>query len=224
MRIWLDPDKLANLNMTPDDVVAALRQQNIQVAAGVIGQPPMATGNPLQLNISALGRLSEEQQFEDIVVKTGDQGQIVRLRDVARVELGGLDYGVNNYASTTPAVAMPITQLPGSNALETARNIRSTMAGAFEILSGRTRVRHHLRSHHLYFRIDHGGGAYHLRSHPPGRAGGDGFSPDLARLDHSTRRHSDITYRCVCLHGGAGLFPEQSFALRSRAGHRHRGR
>ncbi|MGB9274699.1 MAG: multidrug efflux RND transporter permease subunit [Terrimicrobiaceae bacterium] len=127
MRIWLDPDKLANLNMTPDDVVAALRQQNIQVAAGVIGQPPMATGNPLQLNISALGRLSEEQQFEDIVVKTGDQGQIVRLRDVARVELGGLDYGVNNYASTTPAVAMPITQLPGSNALETARNIRSTM-------------------------------------------------------------------------------------------------
>ena len=127
MRIWLDPDKLANLNMTPDDVVAALRQQNIQVAAGVIGQPPMATGNPLQLNISALGRLSEEQQFEDIVVKTGDQGQIVRLRDVARVELGGLDYGVNNYASTTPAVAMPITQLPGSNALETARNIRRTM-------------------------------------------------------------------------------------------------
>ena len=127
MRIWLDPDKLANLSMTPDDVVGALRQQNIQVAAGVIGQPPMAAGNPLQLNISALGRLSEEQQFEDIVVKTGDRGQIVRLRDVARVELGGLDYGVNNYASTTPAVAMPITQLPGSNALETARHIRRTM-------------------------------------------------------------------------------------------------
>ncbi len=127
MRIWLDPDKLANLSMTPDDVVAALRQQNIQVAAGVIGQPPMASGNPLQLNISALGRLSEEQQFEDIVVKTGERGQIVRLRDVARVELGGLDYGVNNYATTTPAVAMPVSQLPGSNALETARNIRSTM-------------------------------------------------------------------------------------------------
>ena len=128
MRIWLDPDKLANLSMTPDDVVTALRQQNIQVAAGTIGQPPMTPGNPLQLNISALGRLSEEQQFEEIVVKTGERGQIVRLRDVARVELGGLDYGVNNYASTTPAVAMPITQLPGSNALETALNIRRTMA------------------------------------------------------------------------------------------------
>ena len=128
MRIWLDPDKLANLNMTPDDVVTALRQQNIQVAAGTIGQPPMTPGNPLQLNISALGRLSEEQQFEEIVAKTGERGQIVRLRDVARVELGGLDYGVNNYASTTPAVAMPITQLPGSNALETAQNIRRTMA------------------------------------------------------------------------------------------------
>ena len=128
MRIWLDPDKLANLNMTPDDVVTALRQQNIQVAAGTIGQPPMTPGNPLQLNISALGRLSEEQQFEEIVVKTGERGQIVRLRDVARVELGGLDYGVNNYATTTPAVAMPITQLPGSNALDTALNIRRTMA------------------------------------------------------------------------------------------------
>ena len=128
MRIWLDPDKLANLSMTPDDVVTALRQQNIQVAAGTIGQPPMTSGKPLQLNISALGRLSEEQQFEEIVVKTGERGQIVRLRDVARVELGGLDYGVNNYATTTPAVAMPITQLPGSNALETAQNIRRTMA------------------------------------------------------------------------------------------------
>ena len=128
MRIWLDPDKLANLSMTPDDVVTALRQQNIQVAAGTIGQPPMTPGKPLQLNISALGRLSEEQQFEEIVVKTGERGQIVRLRDVARVELGGLDYGVNNYASTTPAVAMPITQLPGSNALETAQNIRRIMA------------------------------------------------------------------------------------------------
>jgi hydrophobe/amphiphile efflux-1 (HAE1) family protein len=127
MRIWLDPDRLANLSMTPSDVVTALREQNVQVAAGVIGQPPTTTGNPVQLNVSVLGRLSEEEQFEDIVVKTGAEGEVVRLRDVARVELGALDYSVNNYASTIPAIAMPISQLPGSNALETARGIRDAM-------------------------------------------------------------------------------------------------
>lgn len=127
MRIWLDPDKLSNLKMTPGDLVAALREQNVQVAAGIIGQSPTTPGNPLQLNISALGRLSEPDQFEDIVVKVGENRQTVRLRDVARVELGGLDYGVSNYATTTPAVAMPITQLPGSNALETAQEIHAAM-------------------------------------------------------------------------------------------------
>ncbi|MDX2080087.1 MAG: multidrug efflux RND transporter permease subunit [Terrimicrobiaceae bacterium] len=128
MRIWLQPDKLAALEMLPEDVVAALREQNVQVAAGVVGQPPTTTGNPFQLNVSALGRLSEEGEFGEIVVKTGEGGEVVRLRDVARVELGALDSSVVSYLSTIPAVAMPVSQLPGSNALETARRIREAMA------------------------------------------------------------------------------------------------
>lgn len=127
IRVWLDPDRLSSLGMTADDVVAALREQNVQVAAGVLGQQPAPAGNAFQLNISALGRLSTTEQFNDIIVKSGGGQDVVRLRDVARVELGAQDYGINNYASKTPAVAMPIEQRPGSNALETSKAIRAAM-------------------------------------------------------------------------------------------------
>ncbi|WPJ94425.1 multidrug efflux RND transporter permease subunit [Coraliomargarita algicola] len=128
MRIWLNPEKLSSLSMIPSDVVAALREQNVQVAAGVIGQSPTSQGNAFQYNVSTLGRLDNETAFEDIVVKTGQNGEVVHLRDVARVELGAQDYGIVNYATKTPALAMPIFQRPGSNALETASAIRATMA------------------------------------------------------------------------------------------------
>jgi multidrug efflux pump len=128
MRIWLNPEKLSSLSMIPSDVVSALREQNVQVAAGVIGQSPTTPGNAFQYNVSTLGRLDNETEFEDIVVKTGAKGEIVRLRDVARVELGAQDYGIINYASGTPALAMPIFQRPGSNALDTAKAVRATVA------------------------------------------------------------------------------------------------
>ncbi len=127
MRVWLDPEKLSSMSMIPDDVVAALREQNVQVAAGVIGQNPAPDGTGFQYSINTLGRLSEPEEFENIVVKTGNEGQVVRLRDVARVELGALDYGVVNYATDIRSLAMPIFQRPGSNALETATAIRTAM-------------------------------------------------------------------------------------------------
>ena len=127
MRIWLNPEKLSSLSMIPTDVISALREQNVQVAAGVIGQNPTSTGNAFQYSVNTLGRLTEEDEFEDIIVKTGDNGQVVRLRDVARVELGALDYGVINYATDIRSLAMPIFQRPGSNALETAQAIRVAM-------------------------------------------------------------------------------------------------
>ncbi|MEM6899777.1 MAG: multidrug efflux RND transporter permease subunit [Pseudomonadota bacterium] len=127
MRIWLDPEKLSSLEMIPQDVVAALREQNVQVAAGVIGQNPTTSGNAFQYSVNTLGRLTDEGEFENVIVKTGDNGQVVRLRDVARVELGALDYGVINYATDIRSLAMPIFQRPGSNALETAQRIRNAM-------------------------------------------------------------------------------------------------
>ena len=128
MRVWLDPERVAALNLTTGDVVQALREQNVQVAAGIIGQPPIPQGNAYQLSVNTLGRLLEAEQFENIVVKTGENGRITRVRDVARVELGARDYAVNSYLNGKPAVAIAIAQRPGSNALTTATAVRQTMA------------------------------------------------------------------------------------------------
>jgi multidrug efflux pump len=127
MRIWLDPDKVASRNMTASDVVNAIREQNVQVAAGVLGLPPAPKGTQFQLTVSTMGRLVDPKQFEDIVIKTGTDGQVTRLKDVARVELGALDSTMDSALDGEPAVAMVIFELPGSNSLDTSDAIRATM-------------------------------------------------------------------------------------------------
>jgi len=128
MRVWLDPEKLAALSMTAGDVVRALREQNVQVAAGQLGAPPNAgSGAEFQLSINAPGRLTDEEQFRDVIVRSGEDGQITRLGDVARVELGANNYALRSLLDNKPAVAMPIFQRPGSNALEMAANVKKTM-------------------------------------------------------------------------------------------------
>jgi multidrug efflux pump len=125
MRVWLDAEKLSSLNLTATDVVTALQEQNVQVAAGVIGQQPVPKGSAFQYTVTTLGRLTDPEQFKDIVVKTGSNGRIVKVRDVARVELAALDYSVNSYLGGKPAVAMIVQQRPGSNALATAGAVRA---------------------------------------------------------------------------------------------------
>ncbi len=142
MRVWLDPDKLSAREMTASDIVGAIREQNVQVAAGRLGQPPVPAGAavPFQLPINTQGRLTTQDQFEDIIVKTGAQGQTVHLRDVVRdtvyddgrivergVELGAKNYDVNGYLDGEPSVAIGIFQLPGSNALDTAKAVKDKM-------------------------------------------------------------------------------------------------
>jgi hydrophobe/amphiphile efflux-1 (HAE1) family protein len=126
MRVWLDPEKLAVRNLATGDVVDAIREQNIQVAAGQVGTPP-ATGAEFQLALNAMGRLSDEEQFGDIIVKTGTEGEIVRLRDVARIELGAATYAMRAALDNKNAVALPVYQAPGSNGLELSSRVRATM-------------------------------------------------------------------------------------------------
>src|SRR2546430_3351132 len=128
MRVWLDPEKLASRNMTGGDVVRAIREQNLQVAAGTIGQPPVPSGQDFQLTISTQGRLLDEQQFGDIIIKQGAQGQVTRIRDVARVELAARDYSVSSQLSGKPAAALVIFQLPGTNAIDTSDAVRAKLA------------------------------------------------------------------------------------------------
>jgi multidrug efflux pump len=126
MRVWLDPQKLAARNMTAGDVVEAIREQNVQVAAGQIGAPP-SQDSQFQLAINAVGRLTDEQQFRDIVIKTGAGGEVIHLADVARVEVGAQQYSVKSLLSNKNAVAIPVFQSPTANALELSKEVRKTM-------------------------------------------------------------------------------------------------
>jgi multidrug efflux pump len=127
MRVWLDPDKIAARSLTASDVVAAIREQNVQVAAGGIGQPPLASPGEMQLQINAKGRLLDEEEFGNIVVKRGPNGEDVLLKSVARVELGASEYALRSLLDNKPAVAIPIFQLPGSNAIAVSDAVRASM-------------------------------------------------------------------------------------------------
>ena len=127
MRVWLDPERLAARGMTAGDVVNALKEQNVQVAAGRIGQPPVPSGQDFQYILSTLGRLTEPEEFGQIIVKTGSTGQITRLKDVARLELGAKNQDTLCTLDGQPSVGLAIYQLPGSNAIEVADNIRHKM-------------------------------------------------------------------------------------------------
>jgi len=128
MRVWLDPEKLAIRDLTAGDVITALRGQNVQVAAGVINQPPVPQPGAFQLNVETQGRLSTPEAFGNIIVKAEGDGRVVRVDDVARVELGAADYNRNGYLDERVAIPMGIFQRPGSNALETASQVEAAMA------------------------------------------------------------------------------------------------
>jgi multidrug efflux pump len=128
MRIWLDPNRMYSRGLTTDDIIAAIQAQNVQVAAGRLGAEPAPPGTELQLTINTQGRLVTPDQFGQIIVKRGDNGEIVYLSDVSSVELGAKDYNVSSYLDGKPAVALAIFQLPGSNAVKTAHEVRALMA------------------------------------------------------------------------------------------------
>ncbi|WP_105382408.1 efflux RND transporter permease subunit [Neorhizobium alkalisoli] len=127
MRVWIDPQKAAEHSLAASDISNAIRSQNVQAAAGIIGASPSPQGVNLQLNVNAQGRLQTPEEFGNIIVKSGDRGQITRLRDVARIELGAADYTLRSLLDGQPAVAVAVLQAPGSNAIEIADNVRATM-------------------------------------------------------------------------------------------------
>src|SRR3954447_5885288 len=127
MRLWLDPDKLASRQMTATDVMNALKEQNVQVAAGQIGQPPVPKGIDFQYTMSTLGRLTKPEQFEQIILKRGETGSVTYLKDVARIELGAKSQDQTCTLDGKSSAALAIFQLPGSNALATADRVRAKM-------------------------------------------------------------------------------------------------
>lgn len=127
MRIWLDPEKMASLGLTSSDVYDAITEQNQQVAAGALGAPPVGNNQKLQLTLTTQGRLQSKEEFEDIVLGIGDDSAVIRLRDVARVELGAEDYSFSSTLDSSPTVGLGVMQLPGANALQLASQVSETM-------------------------------------------------------------------------------------------------
>ena len=224
MRIWLDPDKVAARNLTAGDVVQALRGQNVQVASGVLNQPPVPDQGAFQLNVETLGRLKEAKEFENIVVKTEPGGRVTRLRDIARVELGAQDYTANGYLDRRPAVPLLIFQQPGSNALATADRLLATMAELAQSFPSGLRYDVIYNPTEFIAAVGPGGDRHDLRGDDPGRPRGDPVPADLARLDHPDRRHPDLADRHFRGHGGVRLLAQQPVPVRPGAGDRHRGR
>jgi multidrug efflux pump len=128
MRVWLDPQKVAERGLAASDVTREIQAQNVQAAAGVVGASPNLPGVDLQLSVNAQGRLQSEEEFGDIVVKTGAHGEVTRLRDIARIELGASQYSLRSLLDNKPAAAIGIFQAPGSNALAISDTVRKTMA------------------------------------------------------------------------------------------------
>ncbi|WP_285349240.1 efflux RND transporter permease subunit [Pseudomonas sp. ME-P-057] len=127
LRVWLDPSKTASRNITATDVVNAIREQNRQVAAGQLGAPPSPSATSFQMSINTQGRLVSEEEFENIIVRAGDNGEITRVKDIARVELGSSQYALRSLLNNQPAVAIPIFQRPGSNAIDISNEVRAEM-------------------------------------------------------------------------------------------------
>jgi multidrug efflux pump len=128
MRMWLDPQKMAERGLSASDIVREIRAQNVEAAGGFVGASPSVPGVDVQLPINAQGRLQSEEEFGDIVVKSGTAGEVTRLRDVARIELGASEYALRSLLDNKSAVAIPIYQAPGSNAIQISDNVRAMMA------------------------------------------------------------------------------------------------
>ena len=224
MRIWLDPNKVAAKGLTASDVVAAIREQNIQVAAGAIGKQPNGTPVDTELLINTQGRLVTEEQFGAIIVKIGPGGERVQLRDVARIELGASDYALRSLLNNKAAVALPIFQLPGSNAIATSNAVRAAMAELKKNFPDGLDYSIVYDPDHLRPQFDREGGAHPGRGHPPRGAGRHPVPADLAGLDHPACRRPRVPRRHLSRDERAGLFHQRPLSLRPGPRHRHRGR
>ncbi len=238
MRLWLDPERLATRSLTASDVITAIQNQNVQVAAGAVGQQPVPAGQPFQLTMSALGRLDTERQFGDIILKTGapsssktnssagstsgPSSPVVYVRDVARVELGAQTYDQTATADGKPSAGMAVFLLPGANALEVADAIKQRMKELKSRFPPGLEYDYLLRHHAVHPAVRRGSGQHAPDRGPAGGRGRAVLPAGLEGHDPAHDRRARLPGRHVRRHGGPGLQPEQPDPVRAGAGHRHR--
>lgn len=223
MRIWLSPDKLAQFDLTPNDVAAAIREQNAQFAAGSLGAEPAPEGQAFTFSVTTQGQLSDPEEFEAIILRAEQDGSTLRLGDVARAELGAQNYAFSATYNGQSAVPMGVYLQPGANALETATAVREALEDLLLPLPGGARLYGALRHHRV--RGDLHPRGVHLPADRRGAGGGGDLHvpPALARHPDSGGGDSGIADRHLRRHAGLRLLGQPADALRSGAGHRYRG-
>ncbi len=197
IRIWMQPDKLAQLGLTPSDVAAAVRQQNSQYAAGQVGVEPVSEHVDFTYAVTAQGRLQEPEEFEQIVVHTTEAGGIVRLKDVARVELGAQTYSNQATINGQRAVMMALVLQPGANALETGNAVPGAPGGAVEGIPEGHDLRHSLRHHPIREGVDQGSGQDAAGSDGAGVLRRADLLAELARHRHPHAGRAGVADRHV---------------------------
>ena len=212
IRIWLDPEKLSSFGLTAADVRDAIREQNKQVAAGKIGGPPAPAGQAFQYQLTTQGRLSQVSQFENIILKAKPDGSLVRIKDVARVELGAEDYDWDTKLNGQPTATLIVYQLPDANGLKIKKATVKIMERLAKDFPPDMEMDHSLRHHGIHRRIHERGGQNPYRGHYPGGAGGLSLLTELRLRPHSHHSHT-------CLHRGYLRLHEDFWVLPERPEH-----
>ncbi len=224
MRIWLDPRKVAERKLAASDVVNAIRAQNVDVAAGVIGASPAVPGVDYQISVNARGRLANEEEFGNVVIRTSSDGVVTRLKDVARIELGASEYALRSLLDNKSAVAIPIFQAPGSNALQISDEVRATMAELAKEMPEGGDLPDRLRPDPVRPRVDPRRHRDAPHRHFTRRRRRHRFPPDLAGLHHPASGRAGFGHRHLRRHVPLRLFHQRPEPVRPGPGHRHRRR
>ena len=202
MRIWVDPEKLAARNVTAGDVVAAVREQNSQVAAGYVGQPPTNKGQPFYMTLTTRGRLTEAEDFEEMIIQSTSDGKILRVKDIGRVELAAKSEDINKRFNGKPTVGLAIFQLSDANALETADRVKAKMAELSRDFPEGVQYEVGYDTTPVHPRIDLGGVQVAARRGHSRCAGRAGVSCKAGGRHHSADRRAGGDHRHVRGDGG----------------------
>ena len=223
MRVWLDPNKLQARGLMPQDVIQAIQQQSQQVTAGQVGAPPTPPGQAFQYTLNVNGRLDDTSQFEDIIVKTGNNGDVTRVRDVGRVELGAQTYSQMFSLNSKPSTGIGVFQSPGANALEVEAAVAEEDGGACQGVPAGHQIRHAVRHHQIRLGVDQRGLQDADRGRPAGARGDPDLPAGLARDAGAGDHGAGDDHRRLCRDGGARLHHQHLDPVCHRAGDRHRG-
>jgi multidrug efflux pump len=208
MRVWINPDRAAARDLTATDIINALREQNVQIAAGAIGQQPMSNPVGLELQVNAKGRLLDPEEFGNVIVKTGPNGEKTLLKSVARLELGASGYALRSLLNNKKAVAIPIFQSPGANALQLSTDVRKTMEELKRNFPEGLDYSVGLRSDRVRAQLDSRRCHHPVRGNPARRHRRDPLLANLARVHHSAGGRAGLAGRH--LRGHAALLASAS--------------